>query len=163
MEWRGLIRPIIKADNTAIAHIIRQTLEEFNANKPGTVYFDASTDHLFELFQSNPRSIYYIMELDNEIIGGAGIFHTTNLPDGVCELVKMYLSKEVRGKGLGKIMIAKCLESAKQNGFTKVYLETMPELKMAVKVYEKLGFKYLSSPMGKSGHNDCNIWMLKEV
>jgi putative acetyltransferase len=158
-----IIRPIIKADNKAIAHIIRQTLEEFNANKPGTVYFDASTDHLFELFQSNPRSIYYITELDNEIRGGAGIFPTANLPEGVCELVKIYLSKELRGAGLGKIMIAKCLESAKQNGFTKVYLETMPELKMAVKIYEKLGFKYLSSPMGKSGHNDCSIWMIKEV
>lgn len=157
------IRPILKADNAAIALIIRQTLEEFNANKPGTVYTDTTTDYLFELFQSSKRSIYFITELNGKIGGGAGIFPTPDLPDGVCELVKMYLSKEMRGAGLGRLMIDRCLEAAKKNGFNKVYLETMPELKMAVKIYEKLGFKYLSSPMGKSGHCDCTIWMLKDV
>jgi putative acetyltransferase len=157
------IRPIIRSDNSAIAHIIRQSLEEFNANKLGTVYFDVSTDYLFELFQSTSRSFYFVSELNNIILGGAGIFPTSDLPDGVCELVKMYLSKEARGAGLGRIMINKCLEVARQNGFNKVYLETMPELIKAVKIYEKLGFNYLSSPMGKSGHSGCNIWMLKEV
>jgi putative acetyltransferase len=38
--------------NTAIAAIIRAALEEFGANKPGTVYFDSSTDALYELFNT---------------------------------------------------------------------------------------------------------------
>lgn len=157
------IRPIKKSDNGAIANIIRQCLEEFNANKPGTVYFDDSTDHLFELFQQEAGCVYFVAECDKVIVGGAGIFTTPGLPDGVCELVKMYLSREVRGLGLGKKMIMQCFEVAKQNGFTKVYLETMPELKTAVKIYEKLGFMYLPAPMGKSGHTGCDIWMLKTL
>ena len=39
----------------------------------------------------------------------------------------------------------------------------MPELSIAVPMYEKFGFTYLSGPLGDSGHNGCNIWMMKEV
>ena len=158
-----IIRDIQISDNAAIANIIRRSLEEFGANKPGTVYFDDTTDHLFELFQSTPKSRYFIAELNGDIIGGAGIYPTDNLPEGVCELVKMYLSKDARGKGLGRTMIDHCLQTAKQLGYKKVYLETMPELKNAVKVYEKFGFEYLKGPMGNSGHNGCDLWMLKEL
>ena len=55
------LRFIQKSDNQAIAKIIRDTLAEFGANHPGTVYFDSATDTLFEVFQK-PKSIYYIAE-----------------------------------------------------------------------------------------------------
>ena len=158
-----IIRDIEQGDNAAIANIIRRSLEEFGANKPGTVYFDDTTDHLFELFQSATKSKYFIAELNGQIIGGAGIYPTADLPEGVCELVKMYLRKEARGKGWGRKMIDHCLQTAKQLGYQKVYLETMPELKEAVKVYEKFGFEYLKGPLGNSGHNGCDLWMLKEL
>ena len=44
------IRKIQADDNAAIAKIIRDSLLEFGAAKPGTVYFDKSTDHLSEVF-----------------------------------------------------------------------------------------------------------------
>ena len=158
-----LIRNIELKDNASLAAIIRKSLEEFNAAKPGTVYFDTTTDHLFELFQSTPNSKYFVAELNGTVIGGAGIFPTENLPKGYCELVKMYLSKDARGLGLGRMMISKCLDTAKEMGFTNVYLESMPELSKAVKVYEKFGFSYLKEPLGNSGHCGCDIWMMKEI
>ncbi|MBL7759115.1 MAG: GNAT family N-acetyltransferase [Sediminibacterium sp.] len=157
------IRPIQPEDNAAIAKIIRTALTEFGANKPGTVYYDESTDHLFELFATAPKSAYYIALQGNEVVGGAGIYPTEGLPENTCELVKMYLNKTVRGLGLGRKMIDHCLEVAKQKGFEQVYLETMPELNKAVAVYEQFGFSYLKGPMGNSGHNGCNIWMLKQL
>ena len=157
------IRTIQPQDNSFIAKIIRNSLEEFGANKPGTVYFDDSTDHLFELFNAAEGSHYFIALVDGKIVGGGGLFPTEALPTGTCELVKMYLQKEYRGIGLGKQMMHKCLEWAKENGYNQVYLETMPELKKAVAVYEKLGFQYLTKPMGNSGHNGCDIWMLKGI
>lgn len=157
------IRPIQFSDNAAMARIIRNSLEEFGAARPGTVYFDESTDHLFELFQSTPLSAYFVAVKDGGLVGGAGIFPTEGLPEATCELVKMYLSPDVRGMGLGRFMIDRCLQKAKENGFDSVYLETMPELKKAVSVYEKFGFTYLTGPMGNSGHNGCDIWMLKKL
>ncbi|MDE3235469.1 MAG: GNAT family N-acetyltransferase [Bacteroidota bacterium] len=156
-----IIREIARGDNAALAKIIRSSLEEFNANKPGTVYFDDSTDHLFELFQSTPGSQYFVALQDGILLGGAGIFPTQGLDEDTCELVKMYLSKDARGKGLGRKMIDTCLLAAKEKGFRKMYLETMPELRKAVTVYEKFGFSYLNAPLGNTGHSGCDIWMLK--
>ena len=158
-----LIRTIQPDDNAAMANIIRRSMEEFGTNKPDTVYFDDSTDHLFELFQSTTGSCYFVAEENGKLIGGAGIFPTDDLPIDTCELVKMYLSPEARGLGLGKSMINRCLDVAAELGFKQVYLETMPELKKAVSVYEKFGFEFLSGPMGNSGHNGCDIWMLKKI
>ena len=156
------IRIIQPADNAALAIIVRNALAEFGANKPGTVYYDGTTDALYGLFRQ-PGSIYYVAEAAGELIGGAGIFPSPGLPEGTCELVKMYLSPAARGKGIGKMLIDKALEFAGEAGYRNVYIETMPELRKAMSVYEKFGFKYLDGPMGNTGHFGCDIWMLKEL
>ena len=157
------IRPIQLEDNPAIAKVIRSTLEEFGANKPGTVYFDTETDHLFELFSQTPSSAYQVAIQDGKLLGGAGIFPTPNLPVGTCELVKMYLLAAARGKGVGRILIEKAFQLASNLGYQAIYLETMPELKKAIYIYEKMGFQYLNGPMGNSGHTGCDIWMIKTL
>lgn len=155
------IRLIQSSDNPKLASIIRNTLVEFGANHPGTVYFDSSTDNLFGIFQE-VRSVYFVAENEKgEVVGGGGIYPTSGLPDDTCELVKMYLLPNARGIGLGRTIIEKCLEAANNLGFKQVYLESMPELKQALKVYEKIGFTYLCSPMGNSGHFGCDLYMLK--
>ena len=155
------IRLIQSSDNPALAQIIRNTLTEFGANHLGTVYFDSATDSLFETFQE-PNSVYFVAENeDGRVVGGGGIYPTEGLPADTCELVKMYLLPEARGTGLGRTIIEKCLISAREFGFSKVYLESMPELKQALKVYEKFGFIYLCSPMGNTGHSGCDLYMLK--
>jgi putative acetyltransferase len=75
----------------------------------------------------------------------------------------MYLHRDSRGRGLGRQLIDTCLDKARAMGYTKVYLETMPELRKAVSVYEKFGFRYLDGPMGNTGHFGCDVWMLKDL
>lgn len=156
------IRAIEPADNAVLANIIRNTLAEFGANRPGTVYFDDSTDHLYELFRAS-HSGYFVAEMNHEIVGGAGIFPTEGLPAHTCELVKMYLLPAARGKGLGGQLVNKSLELAASLGFNQVYLESMPELKQALSMYEHFGFEYLQQPMGNSGHTGCSLWMLRKL
>jgi putative acetyltransferase len=156
------IRAIRPSDNQELAKIVRDTLTEFGANHPGTVFFDPSTDTLYELFRKE-RSVYFVAELDNRIVGGGGIFPTEELPEKTCELVKMYLLPEARGKGIGKSIIEQCLVTAKELGFEQIYIESMPELKLALKIYEKFGFSYLSAPLGNGGHFGCELWMLKHL
>jgi putative acetyltransferase len=156
------IRNIEPSDNKAIAAVIRAALTEFGANKPGTVYYDPTTDQLFELFQA-PGSVYYIATLDGIIVGGCGIFPTDGLPKGTCELVKLYLTNSARGTGLGKKLLLQSMQWAKENGYAQVYLESMPELSKAVAIYENVGFEKLNHAMGNSGHSGCDIWMLKKL
>jgi putative acetyltransferase len=156
------IRTIQPEDNRQLAQIIRATLTEFGANHPGTVFYDSTTDSLYELFRKE-LSVYFIAETDGKIVGGGGIYPTIGLPEKTCELVKMYLLPEARGKGLGRLIIEKCLQTAKEFGFEQIYIESMPELNLALKVYERFGFKYLSAPLGDSGHFGCELWMIRKL
>jgi putative acetyltransferase len=156
------IRTIQPADNQALAVIVRNALAEFGANKPGTVYYDATTDALYELFRQQ-GSIYYVAEEDGTLLGGAGIYPSPGLPADTCELVKMYLAPAARGKGIGKLLIEKALAFATEAGYRNVYIETMPELRKAMSVYEKFGFTYLDGPLGNTGHFGCDIWMIKKL
>lgn len=156
------IRNIRQADNKALAETIRSVLAEFGANHPGTVYYDATTDDLFSLF-SKESSAYFTAEIKGEIVGGGGIYPTPALPAGYCELVKLYLLPSARGTGLGKKLILQCFETAKYFGYTHIYLETMPELKMALGMYQQLGFTHLDGALGNSGHFGCAIWMVKKL
>lgn len=156
------IRPIQTSDNPDLALIVRNTLSEFGAANPGTVFFDPTTDALFELFQA-PKAAYFVAETNGKILGGGGIYPTEGLPENTCELVKMYLLPEARGIGLGRTLIEKCLEVAKEKGFRQVYLETLDELHLALKIYAKFGFEYLKAPMGQTKHFGCGLWMLKKL
>jgi len=157
-----LIRTIEPGDDRALAKIIRDTLTEFKADKPGTVYYDKTTDRLSEVFKAG-NSIYFVAGQDDEIIGGGGIYPTAELPDGTCELVKLYLSPQARGKGIGKLLLEKCIQAAKEMGYKRMYLETMPELTIAIPMYEKYGFTNLAAAQGRSGHTGCDIWMIKDL
>lgn len=156
------IRNIESGDNASVAQIIRATLLEFGAARPGTVYYDEATDRLNEVFDV-PRGVYFIAEKNGTTLGGAGIYPTAGLGDTTCELVKMYLLPLARGMGIGKLLMNKCIDFAIANRYERIYLETMPELSNAIILYEKFGFKRLPAPLGQSGHFGCGIWMLKDL
>ena len=155
-------RTIEEKDNKEIAELIRTVFREFNIQKPGTVYFDPTTDNLYELFRA-PGSEYWIAEENGIVAGGCGVYPTPGLPEGCAELVKFYLSSSQRGKGIGWQLMEKTFGSARRTGYKQLYLESLPELSRAISLYEKADFKFIPGPMGKSGHFGCNIWMLKEL
>jgi putative acetyltransferase len=73
------------------------------------------------------------------------------------------LLPEARGTGIGRQLVEQAFRLAKGLGYQKIYLETMPELKTAIGMYEKMGFQYLPGPMGSSGHSGCDIWMERDL
>jgi putative acetyltransferase len=157
-----IFRPIEQKDNKEIAEVIRNVFREFKIHTPGTVFFDPTTDDLYSLFRKD-GSEYWIAEEDGVIIGGCGVFPTEGLPEGCAELVKFYLASSQRGKGTGRLLMEKTFETAREFGYRMLYLESLPELSRAISLYEKAGFKFVTGPMGKSGHFGCKIWMIKDL
>jgi putative acetyltransferase len=157
-----LIRKITIQDNLALAKIIRDTFKEHDAPREGTVYSDPTTDNLYDLFQT-PKSILWVAELNNEVIGCCGVYPTKGLNENCAELVKFYLSRYARGKGIGKELMEKCILSAKEYEYTQLYLESLPQFSNAVKMYEKEGFVKLNNPLVNSEHKTCSIWMLMDL
>jgi putative acetyltransferase len=157
-----IIREIQKKDNPAIAAIVRDVLMEMGAPKVGTAYADPYLDSLFEVY-TVPKSIYFVIEKDGKIIGGAGVMQLDNSDENICELQKMYLLPEGRGLGLGKSLIDNCIEKAKEFGFESCYIETMTYMEDAQKLYKKVGFYNLDKQLGNTGHSSCQVWMLKKL
>jgi putative acetyltransferase len=155
-------RPITQKDNKAIAQVIRKSLEEYGVNQPVTVYTDPTTDDLYQLFQT-PKSSYWIVTDNDIVIGGCGVFPTKGLPTGYAELVKLYISSAYRGKGIGKTLMMHCMNKAKALGYSRLYLESLPELSEAIGLYTSVGFKKLAHPLGESGHFACDLWMSCEL
>jgi len=156
------IRPIGVDDNETLAPVLRSVLIEMGVPKEGTAYADPELDQMFETYQK-PRAQYFVIEHDNQLLGGAGIAWLPEAPETVCELQKMYFLPEARGKGWGSQMMTQCLQFAKENNFEHCYIETMPNMKAAQKLYQQRGFEYLPAPMGNTGHFSCSVWMLKQL
>lgn len=157
-----LISLIQPEDNPVIASIIRSVLTDFGLNKPGTAFADPILDQLSAVY-SKPRSAYYIASVDGVIAGGAGISQLEGAAAQICELQKMYLLKEFRGQGIARQLIDTCLDQARKENYTQCYLETVPELKDAIRLYEYFGFVNLDKPLGNTGHFSCHNWMLKQL
>ncbi|RZS92619.1 GNAT family N-acetyltransferase [Aquimarina brevivitae] len=156
------VRPIQPEDDEKIAAVIRNVLIEMGVPKVGTAYEDVSLDCMYETYDKN-RCIYYVVAKGEEIYGGGGIAPLIGEEETICELQKMYFLSEIRGKGLGKSVIEKCIAFAAEQNYQKCYLETMPYMEAARKLYRKLGFSSLPAPIGNTGHYSCQEWMIKEL
>lgn len=157
-----IIRKIKPEDNPEIEQIIKSTILEFNLPMTGTAYEDSETKNMYESYQGSSE-IYFILEDHGIVAGGGGIKSLKDNNNQICELQKMYFAPEARGKGFGKLIFEKCIEAAIKLGYKQCYLETSPELKSAIHIYEKNNFKHLDGPLGGTGHYSCGVWMLKEL
>ena len=157
-----IIREVLEKDNTALAAVIRRVLVDIGVPKIGTAYADPELDYMHKTYLKE-KAAYFVLEEKGIIIGGAGIAPLEGGEPTVCELQKMYFLEEARGKGLGEKMIDHCLDYARKEGFELCYIETLPYMKAAQKLYIKKGFEYIDGPMGTTGHTSCNIWLTKRL
>lgn len=159
---KPIIRAIKKEDNPSLAKVIRKVLLDLGVPKVGTAYADKALDCMFETYQGD-RRVYFVVEENGTIIGGAGIAALENYDGNICELQKMYFIETARGRGLGKIMMRHCLQAAVSFSFESCYIETMTYMTAAQNLYKKSGFHYLDGPLGDTGHFSCPVQMLKKL
>ncbi|PNC07951.1 MarR family transcriptional regulator [Enterobacter cloacae] len=157
-----LFRRLEPADNSAIANIIRESFRENKIDHlEGVSLHDPELDCLSEVYKQ-PDSGYWVAEVNGLIVGGAGLAPLEG-EGGICEMQKLFFKKEVQGMGLGRRMIAFILSQAAGMGYQSCYLETLEELRQAVRLYEAFGFEHLPERLGNTGHNSCGIFMLRKL
>jgi len=157
-----IIRKIQPSDNHKIEQIIKASLIEFGLPTTGTAFEDEETQSMYDAYQKD-GSVYYVLEIEGEVLGGGGIQQLKGSSKTVCELQKMYFDPQARGHGYGQLFFDKCMQAAKDFGYEQCYLESASALKAAIHIYEKNGFKHLESHIGDTGHYSCSVWMLKEL
>ena len=140
------IREIVPEDNTQLAGIIRHNFEIYHLAVPGTVYFDPELDYLSEYYLNNAKRGYYVLADDSgNVAGGIGF---SEYPDKECcaELQKLYLADNVKGFGLGYVLIKFIEGKMLEAGFKNSYLETHENFKTAIHIYEKSGYERIARP-----------------
>ncbi|MEN8858301.1 MAG: GNAT family N-acetyltransferase [Flavobacteriaceae bacterium] len=157
-----IIREIEPRDNAQMKKIVQSVIVEMGAPKVGTAYEDKALEDLYTVYQKD-KAIYFIVEYNGVVLGGGGIAALDNFEGNTCELQKMYFLPEARGKGLGAKMIEKCMKKAKEFGFEQCYLETLPYMTAAQKLYKKNGFSQIDGPMGNTCHYSCDVWMIRKL
>ncbi len=153
------IRPIRGEDDAAMAAIIRTVMPEFGAVGSGFAIADPEVDWMSRAY-AEPRHAYFVIESEGRVLGGAGMAPLTGGDADTCELRKMYFLPEARGLGAGAAMMKACLDAARDAGFRQCYLETLSGMDAAMRLYERSGFRRISTPMGATGHGGCNAFYL---
>ena len=156
------IRPIRRADNPAVAAIIRVVMTEMGAVGENFSISDPEVDAMFEAYPA-PRSAFFVIEGDSRILGCGGMGPLEGGDDDVCELRKMYFLPELRGAGMGRKLLGLILDAARAAGYRQCYLETLDSMDSARALYRKHGFHDLDGPMGNTGHSGCNRHMVLDL
>ena len=156
------IREIEGSDNPAIEEIIKRSLESFGLDIPGTAYFDPQLSNLSGYYKELPNSKYWVVaDKCGEVMGGVGIAPFGDHA-GVCELQKLYVKPEAQGQGLSKLLMETALGFAQEH-YAHCYLETMQKLRVANRLYERLGFRKLDRPLDGSEHGTMDTWYMKQL
>lgn len=157
-----LIRPIQPCDDAPVAAIIRTVMPEFGADGAGFAIHDPEVAAMHAAY-AMPRSRYFVIESDGDVLGGGGVAPLIGGDEDVCELRKMYFLPALRGRGAGRAMLRRCLQAAREMGFKRCYLETLTGMEAAQALYARFGFTPLCAPMGATGHHGCNRFFILDL
>jgi len=156
------IRKIEINDNSIIASIVKEVMTEYKADPKTTVLGDPRLLTMYQNYQ-DARAEYFVAESENKIVGGAGIKQLDGGDINICELQRMFLLKEARGKGIGKKLMQLCIKSAKKFGYKTIYIESLGGMHEAISLYRSFGFKEIDMPLGATGHGGCDVNMILEI
>jgi len=95
-----------------------------------------------------PSGRLLLVRVEDQI---AGCVALRKFGNSTCEMKRLYLRPDFRGKGLGEQIVDTIIQEAKQIGYSKMRLDTIPgRMDQAIKLYRAIGFKdipaYYNSP-----------------
>ena len=100
---------------------------------------------------SKPFGRLYIAYCDDQLAGCIGL---RKIDDENCEMKRLYVRPEFRGKQIGNQLVKKIIDDAKEIGYAHMLLDTLPFLQSAIHMYKQHGFyeipSYNDSPMTTS-------------
>ena len=87
-----------------------------------------------------------VARLDGEIAGSVAL---KRLPDGSCEMKRLYVRPAARGSGAGRALVEASIARARELGYRVMRLDTLPAMDAARALYLSLGFR----PIGRYNDN----------
>ena len=130
-------RPATNADREQIRDLVFAVLVEYGL-KPDPDGIDTDLKDIEQSYFSRGGGFCILENADGRIIATCALYPVDK---ATCELRKMYIRPENRGKGYGKRLLEEAISQARQMGFKTMTLETATVLKEAIALYRSYGFK----------------------
>lgn len=114
---------------------------------------------------ADENSVFFAAEIADEIVGYAKLKQNSD-EEGVSgenpiELCRIYSLNEYIGKGIGKTLMLKCLEFAKENGHDTIWLGVWEYNHNAQKFYAKFGFEKCGEHIFQLGTDPQTDWLME--
>ncbi|HSW45334.1 MAG TPA: GNAT family N-acetyltransferase [Phycisphaerae bacterium] len=130
-------RPATNADAEAVRSLVFSVLSEYGLGADPACT-DRDLSDIEGSYAAHGGCFEVIVDAGGQVIGSYGLYP---LREGVCELRKMYLRRDCRGRGLGNTIMRRVLQQAPALGFRRMELETAAVLKEAIALYQAFGFR----------------------
>jgi putative acetyltransferase len=156
------IRPLTRDDDAAMRAVIVRVLEDFGESEAEVLQMLPELASLSRFYRTKGAQ-YWVVERDGKLMGGAGIAPLRKLDAKTCELQKMYVLPEARGYRLGERLLETCLAFAREAGYRRCYLDTRADMKGAIALYERFGFRRLPAAAVDTGHFTCDVFFEKRL
>lgn len=105
-----------------------------------------------------PDGRLYLVYCDEKLAGCIGL---RKIDSQNCEMKRLYVRPQFRGRKIGDLLVEKIIDDAKKIGYSYMLLDTLPFLKSAIHMYKKYGFyeisSYNDSPMDTSIYMKLNL------
>jgi len=110
--------------------------------------FDLGFQNFSDEFQNLPGDYAppkgcLILALDND--EAVGCVALRPLQSTICEMKRLYVKPECRGKKVGRMLAEAIVVEASRRGYDRMRLDTVPAMKTATKLYESIGFAQIPS------------------
>ena len=118
----------------------RQLVEEYARSLEVDLSFQDFQEELRSLPQvyGPPEGAFLIAEEDGECLGCVALRRFTH---EICEMKRLYVKPEQRGRGIGRILATAVINEAIQLGYKRMVLDTLATMYEAHGLYRSLGFQ----------------------
>ena len=131
------LRRATNADAPAVRELVFSVLREYGLS-PDPQGTDVDLADLERSYLAGGGSFDIMLDPAGSVVGSVGVWR---IDAQRCEIRKMYLHASHRGRGLGRLLLERAIEQARQGGFKRIELETAGVLREAIGLYRSRGFK----------------------